>query len=534
MAAAKRRRRSAYRDEPAAGAAETPPAGIGHNSIGPQAGPQTAFLSTPADIAIYGGAAGGGKTFALLLEPLRHVHNPHFGAVYFRRTTPQITNEGALWDTSETLYPLLQAAPVKHVTLWRFPSGASVKFSHLEHDKTRLEYQGAQIPLICFDELTHFTAKQFWYLFSRNRSDCGVRPYIRATCNPDPDSWVAELIGWWIDQETGLAIPERAGVIRWFVRLQDQLHWGDTREELLERFKDLPPDDVQPKSLTFIPAKLSDNAIFMAKDPGYRANLLAMPMVEREQLLNGNWKIRPAAGMFFRRTWCEVVDAFPAGTLFRRGWDLAGTPKTETNDPDWTAGCKIGHMPDGRFIVADHRRTRDTPGEVEKFVKNTASDDGRACEVDLPQDPAQAGKWQVQSYIRALAGYIVRSSPEGGSKATRFRPFSAQAQAGNVVVLRGEWNKQWFDALEGFTGEDGMKDDDADATSRAFNGFLELMSGEALFELERRAAEARAAQQAALEGKLAKPDHQPGSVEHAREQAEKAEAAMAALKAANT
>nr|WP_234841454.1 terminase family protein [Sinorhizobium meliloti] len=76
--------------------------------------------------------------------------------------------------------------------------------------------------------MTHFSAKQFWYMVSRNRSMSGVRPYTRATCNPDADSWVAELIRWWIDQDTGLPIPERAGVLRWFVRSDSPQTWRIT------------------------------------------------------------------------------------------------------------------------------------------------------------------------------------------------------------------------------------------------------------------------------------------------------------------
>src|SRR4051794_22869976 len=104
--------------------------------IRPQDGPQTAFLGSSADIAIYGGAAGGGKTWALLMEPLRHVANPEFGAVFFRRTTVQIRNEGGLWDESFKLYPLIGAEPREHVLNYKFPSGAEVTFAHLEHDKT--------------------------------------------------------------------------------------------------------------------------------------------------------------------------------------------------------------------------------------------------------------------------------------------------------------------------------------------------------------------------------------------------------------
>jgi hypothetical protein len=164
--------------------------------ISAQPGPQTAFLQSPADICIYGGAAGGGKTVGLILEPLRHATRvANFTAVFFRRTTPQITNPGGLWDESQKFYPRLGGTPHVGMREWRWPRGSKIKFSHLQFDTTVYDWQGAQITLICFDELTHFTARQFSYMVSRNRSTCGVRPYIRATCNPDaatvgsPTSW---------------------------------------------------------------------------------------------------------------------------------------------------------------------------------------------------------------------------------------------------------------------------------------------------------------------------------------------------------
>lgn len=441
--------------------------------IRPQPGPQMAFLASAADIAIYGGSAGGGKTWALLMEPLRHVANSEFGAVFFRRSTVQVRNEGGLWDESEKLYPSIGAAPKEHVLQWNFPSGATVSFAHLEHDKTVLNWQGSQIPLICFDELTHFSAKQFWYMVSRNRSMSGVRPYIRATCNPDADSWVAEFISWWIDEKTGLPIPERAGVLRWFVRIGDAIIWGDSPQDLAHHTA--PNEDgieapIPPKSVTFIPAKLSDNRALMAADPSYLASLMALPTVERERLLGGNWKIRAAAGLLFRRGWCEVVDAIPAGARWMRGWDLGATPKTESNDPDWTAGTKIGKLPDGRYLVAHHVRDRLSPSGVEKLIKNTAVTDGNEVQISLPQDPGQAGKSQVTNLTKMLVGFNVRATPESGDKITRFSPFSAQAEAGNVIVLRGPWNEEWFSALEGFP--EAAHDDDADSTSRSFNALL--------------------------------------------------------------
>ena len=271
--------------------------------ISPQKGPQEEFLSCSADICIYGGAAGSGKTFAELLEPLHYITSvPGFNAICFRRTTPMIRSGGGLWDESLKLYSG-RAEPKETTLEWLFPCQGSkspnrMKFAHLEYEKNALDYQGAQLCLIQFDELTHFTEYQWDYLMSRNRSVCGVRPYVRATCNPDPDSWVAKWIEWWIDQKTGYPIKERSGVIRYFVRKNNEIVWGESDADLQAQYPDLTP-----RSFTFISATLEDNPILMNADPQYRANLLAMPEVEKERLLFGNWKVRPSGGNVFKREW---------------------------------------------------------------------------------------------------------------------------------------------------------------------------------------------------------------------------------------
>jgi hypothetical protein len=232
-------------------------------TIAAQRGPQTEFLRSPADICIYGGAAGGGKTVGLILEPLRYATRvANFTAVFFRRSTPQITNPGGLWDESQNFYPRLGGIPHVGMREWRWPRAGRIKFSHLQFDSTVYAWQGAQIALICFDELTHFTAHQFFYMVSRNRSTCGVRPYIRATCNPDADSWVADFLAWWIDPESGLAIPERAGVLRYYVRVAEKTIWADRPEELVQYLpqpEDLPPslEPPRPISVSPLPAPIS-------------------------------------------------------------------------------------------------------------------------------------------------------------------------------------------------------------------------------------------------------------------------------------
>jgi len=189
--------------------------------ITPQPGPQTDFFETSADICIYGGSAGGGKSWSILAEPLRHYYNSQFSGVIFRRTTPQILNPGGLWDAAGNLYAPMGAKPQSITHTYTFKTGMRIRFAHLEHEKNKYDWQGSEISFLGFDELTHFSESQFFYLLGRNRSTCGVRPYVRATCNPDADSWVAKFIAWWIDDKTGLPIPERSGKIRYFIRHED-------------------------------------------------------------------------------------------------------------------------------------------------------------------------------------------------------------------------------------------------------------------------------------------------------------------------
>jgi len=439
--------------------------------IRPQPGPQELFLSSSADIVIYGGSAGGGKTYGLLLESLRHIDVKGFGAVIFRRTSPQIRNEGGLWDTSEELFTHAGGTPKESVLMWDFDRpGTSIKFAHLEHEKNKLDYQGAQIPLIEFDELTHFTQSQFFYMLSRNRSTCGIKPYIRATTNPDADSWLvvggngwgSGLISWWIDED-GFPIQERSGVIRWFIRVNDELRWGDTPEEIIQKH----PESI-PKSLTFIEAKLKDNIILEEKDPGYRANLMALPRVERERLLGGNWKVRPAAGMYFRREWFEIVDTIPKLGKAIRSWDIAATEvTTENQNPDWTAGLRLFETSQYTYVT-DLRHVRRKPAGVEELITHTASVDGVDTSITIEQEPGSSGKITVDHYARLLKGYTFHGIPSTKAKELRAGPVSAAAENGLIKVLRGDWNNVFLDELEAFPTED-VHDDIVDAFSGSYN-----------------------------------------------------------------
>ena len=439
----------------------------------PQKGKQEKFLACSADICIYGGAAGGGKSYALLLEPLRHIGNKQFAAVTFRRTNPQILSPGGLWSESFNIYSLLGATPkLSPKPMWVFPSGATITFSHLEMESTKYDWQGSQIPLIMFDELTHFSESVFFYMLSRNRSTCGVRPFVRATCNPDADSWVAKFISWWIDQDTGYPIPERSGLIRYMIRRDEVVYWADTREELWERFNLTTPEEKnEPKSVTFIMSSVYDNQELLRIDPGYLSNLKALSVIQRERLLKGNWKIRAAAGLFFKRTQLgEILTIMPQDVIqWVRCWDLAATEKTENGDPAYTAGVLMGKRKNGRYVIADVINKQMNASDVRKTIKLTAQADRAAYKrvrIRLPKDPGQAGKEQAESYIKFLSGFDVTAVAESGSKEARAEPMAAQWQAGNFDIMYGEWNEAYLTQLENFP--DGRFKDMVDASANAF------------------------------------------------------------------
>lgn len=439
--------------------------------IRPQPGPQTRFLSSPADIVIYGGAAGGGKTWGMLLEGVRNVRVPRFRAAIFRRQRVDINNSGALWDQACEIYPLAGGLGTRFNLTWQWPGNAKVQFSHLERENDVYNWAGSELALIGFEELTQFSEKQFWRMMARNRSTCGVRPYVRATCNPDPDSWVAAFITWWIDPGTGLPVPARSGVMRWLARVGDQIEWGDTRKELIGKFGAA----CRPKSFSFIAANIFDNKILLEKDPAYLGNLQNMPMVDRERLLHGNWLIRATAGTMFREEWFKIVEAIPAATRRVRTWDLAGSEPTAGNpDPDWTVGLKMSRADDGKFCIEHMARFRKTAGGVMTSILNVATQDGRGVTIRIVHDPGQAGKHQAHDYAVALAGYDVVLVPQNrtkGDKVTHAKPASRQAEHGNITIFSEADPGTILGELVNFP--DGKHDDIVDVVADAVIGLTE-------------------------------------------------------------
>jgi predicted phage terminase large subunit-like protein len=177
---------------------------------------------------------------------------------------------------------------------------------------------------------------------------------------------------------------------------------------------------------------------------------------------------RALTGGIFKTNLITTIDTLPAGRFqWCRAWDLGGTSAQPGRDPDATAGLLMAKDRENRIYICDIQHFKSDPEEVETTIRATASRDGVMVPISLPIDPGQAGKAQVLWLTRKLVGHKVHSSPETGDKGTRAGPFASQVNVGNVVLIRGEWNKAFIDEMQTFPN--GKHDDMVDAASRAFN-----------------------------------------------------------------
>ena len=226
----------------------------------PNEGPQTDFLAASEKDVLYGGAAGGGKSFAMLIDPLRNCHIKGHRALILRRSMPELRE---LIDKSRELYPrAFPGTKFREVEkIWNFPSGAKIEFGFLEKDADVYRYQGQAYSWIGFDEITHLPTEFGWnYLASRLRTtDPKIKTYLRCTANP-------------------------GGV---------GAHWVKKRYlESAEPNKSFIGEDGLTRK--FIPARLMDNP-YLAQDGEYERMLLSLPPIQRKQLLEGNWEVNEGA-----------------------------------------------------------------------------------------------------------------------------------------------------------------------------------------------------------------------------------------------
>ncbi len=371
---------------------------------------------------MYGGAAGGGKSDALLMGALQFVEVPRYSSILFRRTYNDLALPGALMDRAMEWLANTPARwnNVKHI--WTFPSGATLTFGNLEHEQDKFRYQSAEFQYIGFDELTQFLETQYRYLFSRLRrlENTYIPLRMRSASNPGNigHDWVKR---------------------RFLIE-------GATHGRV------------------FIPAKLKDNPYLDRQT--YIQSLNQLDPITRRQYLNGDWTARHG-GSIFLREWFkdQFVNIIPIDAEKVRYWDMAATKPKPHTDPDYTVGALVG-LKNGQYYIGDIQRFRKAPPETEAIVKTTAELDGRYVRIFMEQEPGSSGVAMIDHYARnVLVGFTFRGIKTTGPKEERANPLSSAAEAGNVKLVRASWNGELLDEFEAFPI--GSHDDIVDAVSGA-------------------------------------------------------------------
>lgn len=416
-----------------------------------QKGCQERFLSSNADIVIYGGARGGGKSYALLLEALKDLQHKMFNSVILRNEKDDLLD---LINTSYQLYtPFGQYNRSKSDMTWNFYNGGHLLFEYyadtLEEFKKR--FQGKQFAFIGIDEITHSTYDKFKYLITCNRNAYGIRNRFYGTCNPDPDSWVRIFIDWWIGED-GFPIPERDGVLRYCFMEGDSpnsIIWGDTPEEVYEKCKDIiaplwkeayadlgfDKKTMFVKSVTFIKGNLEENIALIKSDPNYVANLAQQDEEQRARDLEGNWN--------YKSTGDDIIKMADLERMYKNSFQYGDSKRRVSCDIAYDGGDNlvmwlwIGNHIEDVFVIRENSKT------TEELVSWKLQDWGVA-EKDFVFDlngPGQDFKGKFPNALRFnnMAAPVPLTKAE--EKSIKYVYSSLKSQCADILVRKIKTNE---------------------------------------------------------------------------------------------
>lgn len=426
---------------------------------------QEAFLHLSEREAFYGGAAGGGKSVALLAAALQYSDVPGYDALIVRPSLAELYLPGSLIELAHEWLADTKARWSADTKTWRFPGagrsgagGASLTFGYLADASDLARYQGTSFSFLGFDELTRFDEAHYRRMF-------------RVLRQPLAGTGVASAR----DGTTLAEVP---------VRIRSTSNPGGPGHAWVrERF--VNPETRHPGAV-YLPSRVADNPHLDIES--YLATLTELPTAERHRLMHGDWEI-PDDGELFRREWFLLIEAHQvpeSGLQSVRSWDLAATePNAANRDPDWTVGLRLSwHRQSGDYFISDIVRERRGPGAVEELVRETARRDGVDVSVIIEQEPGAAGAQVVDHYKRhVLSGYTVKPNKVTGDKRTRATPVAATAEGGLIKLVRGRHTSAFLDELTAFPH--GRHDDCVDALSAAFTS-IPRHHGMAIFSVPRR------------------------------------------------
>ena len=387
-----------------------------------------AFLKLDCLDAFYGGAAGGGKSDALLMAGLQYVDCENYNAILVRDTFKNLSMSGALIDRAHEWLQGTEAHWDGENRRWKFPSKATLGFGYLDGPRDHFNYQSSEFQFVGIDEVVNIRENQARYLFSRLRRLEGSNIPIRFRCASNPPTREQASIGSWVKDR-----------------------YVDTR--------------TRKENVIFVSAKLQDNPYL---DKGeYIKSLNELDPVTREQLLKGDWNVR-AKGAMFDRSWFDMIDESPTDISYVRFWDRAATePAKEGHEPKYTCGEKWGKK-NGVYYITSVVRFRKSSRMNETIIRQTADMDGKNVSIGMEQEPGSSGKDTIDHYRRnILPEFVFKGYPATGSKIERASPWASQAEAGNIKLVKAEWNEAFLNEIELFP--DGTFSDQVDAGSGAFS-----------------------------------------------------------------
>lgn len=434
-------------------------------------GPQGVYMASTATHLLFGGQAGGGKSFSAMAKAASNFLNPRYSALMLRQTRPELFDPGGLWDIANQILPAIDPG----VKMRQSPdiratssSGAVILFSYMDGPRDHERYKSSQFFQIFADEASTLRPESLAYMFSRIRSTVPGIPRQMALCtNPGGRStdYIVREFAPWLDPEfKGYGGPAKPWEKRHFINGRDS---NGKRYAIW-----CAPGTPLSMTANFIPAGLNDNPSLSENDPDYATRLTMLDMVNYERLAKGNWLIKEGAGLIFKREWFNTVSA-PGGYLPDeltrarvRVWDFAATE----GDGDWTVGARWSLARAGYKAVEQVERFRHAPGKtLEKFWAMAKSDPRGTTQI-IPQDPGAAGKIVADTILKEARqrGARVRAIALAGrgNKVERSRMASAQAWRGEIRVMPGPWLEVWLDEHSAFPDQ-CLNDDQVDTTSDA-------------------------------------------------------------------
>jgi phage terminase large subunit-like protein len=432
------------------------------------------------------------------------VDDPKSNCLMYRRTNPQL--DGGFWPNGRAIWTGLP----DYAPAWLKPknireqkkeiilgNGAKIKYQQAENTARACDdAQGQELTLITVDEATQHDMVFLKYLMSRLRSPSRHFSRMVMSCNPNPDHPIREMIDWYIGED-GFVIPERDGKIRYFISENDEFLWGNSREELGEKYN-IEESRWESKilSFSFVSGTIYDNPIMIEMNPSYLAFLEGLNEVDKAQLLHGNWNARPKGANYWVRDWVKPITLaeMPDNVVTVRAYDLAATERSQANKwPDPTACGKLSRCKDGYYYMQGdyHKDFYDDvldiygqfckrSGDRDNHIIKQAIHDGDDCLICLPVDAGAAGKttYEAMSAKIGMAGFRVKPdpTPNNKSKLTRFQNFATNCENGLVYVVVDTFDKKTLEfiykQLEAFDGErstSNRKDEFPDLWASATN-----------------------------------------------------------------